>query len=190
MKDLTGQRFGRLTAIKPTDERRNSCVVWECQCDCGNITYVSAGHLRAARISSCGCAKEKKPMDLTGQRFGRLTAVKATDERYFGSFVWECKCDCGNITYVPASRLRNGDQISCGCARGSKGADLTGERFGMLTAVKPTDKRDNRSVVWECKCDCGNTVFIKATSLRAGYTQSCGCSRSTRGRKARDKSDG
>ena len=182
--DLTGQRFGRLTAIKLSDERRNGRIVWECKCDCGSIAFVTTHDLRGGKTTSCGCASRRTPVDLTGQRFGRLIAVNPTDERRNGSVVWECKCDCGNTTYVQAGSLRSGGVTSCGCARGS---DLTGQKFGLLTAIKPTDKRDNHSVVWECKCDCGNTIFVRAISLRAGYPQSCGCLKSTEERKTRCK---
>ena len=57
----------------------------------------------------------------------------------------------------------------------AKGEDLTGRRFGRLTAVKPTDKRVQRRVVWLCKCDCGNEVEVLSHSLKSGNTKSCGC---------------
>ena len=58
----------------------------------------------------------------------------------------------------------------------SRTIDLTGQRFGRLTAVAPTDKRTcGKNVVWECKCDCGNTVYVGSGSLRIGETRSCGC---------------
>ena len=116
--------------------------------------------------------------DLTGQRIGRLTVIKPTDERRNGSVMWECKCDCGNTAYVRAIALRSGNTASCGCLSPNKAVDLTGQRFGKLTAIKPTDDRRNRSVMWECKCDCGNTTYIRAASLRTGNTTSCGCLRS------------
>lgn len=37
-----------------------------------------------------------------------------------------------------------------------KPKDLTGQKFNMLTVLNITDKRQNGSVVWHCKCDCGN----------------------------------
>lgn len=52
--------------------------------------------------------------------------------------------------------------------------DLTGMRFGELTAVKPTDKRDSGSIVWECACDCGQTCDVSARNLVNGHTKSCG----------------
>ena len=175
IKDLTGQRFGKLTVIKPTDERRNGYVMWECQCDCGNTTYVRASDLRANHIQSCGCVSANKATDLTGQRFGKLTAIKPTDERRNRSVMWECKCDCGNTTYVRAIALRSGNTTSCGCLSPNKAVDLTGQRFGKLIAIKPTDERRNGSVMWECKCDCGNTTYVRANELRACRITSCGC---------------
>lgn len=49
-------RFGRLTALEPT-ERRNTkgSVIWQCKCDCGKETFQSASRLRSGGILSCGC---------------------------------------------------------------------------------------------------------------------------------------
>ena len=177
MKDITGQRFGNLIAIKPTDERRNGSVMWECKCDCGNTTYVRATALRANHNQSCGCGRGKKPSGLTGQRFGKLTAVKPTDERRNGSVMWECKCDCGNTTYVRSIALRANNIQSCGCLNPTKAMDLTGQRFGRLIAVEPTEKRTYGNVIWKCRCDCGSIKYVSAHSLRNDGTKSCGCSR-------------
>lgn len=48
--------------------------------------------------------------DLTGQKFGRLTAVE-----YLGGRKWRCKCDCGNIVDVFTNNLTRGNTTSCGC---------------------------------------------------------------------------
>lgn len=53
--------------------------------------------------------------------------------------------------------------------------DLTGQRFGRLVAIKDAGYTKNRSRVWECKCDCGNTAFVQAGNLKNGHTKSCGC---------------
>ncbi len=57
----------------------------------------------------------KRAQDLTGQRFGRLVALKQT-ERTDGHTKWYlCECDCGNVKEVRASCLKRGDTKSCGC---------------------------------------------------------------------------
>jgi len=66
-KDLTGQRFGRLTALGPTTKRASGKVVWECRCDCGNITYVNSRDLIRGNTRSCGCL-----MIEVNRRKGRL----------------------------------------------------------------------------------------------------------------------
>ena len=58
-----------------------------------------------------------KQLDLTGQRFGRLLAVRPTVHRLHGSVVWLCRCDCGTEAAVPSNSLRSGNTRSCGCQR-------------------------------------------------------------------------
>ena len=53
--------------------------------------------------------------------------------------------------------------------------DLTGCRFGILTAVRPSGRSDNRGVRWTCVCDCGNECENSAATLRCGRVASCGC---------------
>lgn len=61
-KDLVGQTFGRLTVLEDTGERQKvgngTNVVWLCQCECGNITRVTGGHLLSGHTTSCGCRKQ------------------------------------------------------------------------------------------------------------------------------------
>lgn len=47
--------------------------------------------------------------------------------------------------------------------------NLTGQVFGRLTAHTYTSGK------WECRCDCGESVVVRANSLKSGNTQSCGC---------------
>ena len=53
-------------------------------------------------------------IDLSGQRFGRLTAVRVAPRR-FGRFAWHCRCDCGAELDVISQNMRNGNTSSCGC---------------------------------------------------------------------------
>lgn len=60
IKDLTGQRFGRLMVLYDTGERRDRHVVWHCQCDCGNELDVRSGDLVSVRTTSCGCYQRQR----------------------------------------------------------------------------------------------------------------------------------
>jgi hypothetical protein len=53
--------------------------------------------------------------------------------------------------------------------------DLTGATFSQLTVIKKTDKRDNRNIVWECLCSCGNVTYTVSRDLLNGHTKSCNC---------------
>lgn len=56
-----------------------------------------------------------------------------------------------------------------------KRIDITGQRFGRLTAIKPVKRPDSNLTYWLCKCDCGNETTVYFGSLRRGDTKSCGC---------------
>lgn len=55
----------------------------------------------------------RKPKNYTGQRFGRLTAIAATDRRSGANVFWQMQCDCGNVAYVDTGHF--GKTNSCGC---------------------------------------------------------------------------
>lgn len=57
----------------------------------------------------------------------------------------------------------------------SKRIDLTGKTFNMLTALNFSHKNASGGAVWECKCLCGNTTYVRAGFLKTGITKSCGC---------------
>jgi len=53
---LDGQRFRRLIVIKDSGRRKkNGVKVWECKCDCNNITFTTSSRLISGRTKSCGC---------------------------------------------------------------------------------------------------------------------------------------
>lgn len=53
--------------------------------------------------------------------------------------------------------------------------DITGQRFGRLTAIECVGSNGRSSARWIFKCDCGNTTITESTSVRRGVTKSCGC---------------
>jgi len=57
-----------------------------------------------------------------------------------------------------------------------KKLDITNWVFGQLTAIRPSDKREGRSIRWKCRCNCGGIVYRSHHSLKAGGDHaSCGC---------------
>lgn len=55
--------------------------------------------------------------DFTGQRFGRLVALRRVENDSHGRTVWECRCDCGTTKRILATNLAQGLTKSCGCLR-------------------------------------------------------------------------
>ena len=173
--DLAGQKYGKLTVLNKTDKRKGTSVVWLCHCDCGNECEVTSYNLRTGQTKSCGCLvkESKKIVDLTGKRFGKLTVIEKTKSKY-NKVTWKCKCDCGNITEVISDALKSGNTKSCGCLQTE---DLSGQRFGRLVVLRKTEKRTKGgNIVWECKCDCGNT-FEAINSKLKDTTQCSECTK-------------
>lgn len=89
--------------------------------------------------------------DISGQRFGRLMAVRAV-ERTVRGYLWLCTCDCGKETLVGRSKLESGHTRSCGCLidegrrqrakHGGKGTPEYRVWLGMRARCQcPTNKR-------------------------------------------------
>lgn len=125
VKDLTGQRFGRLTVIDYAGSNKHQKAIWNCLCDCGHETIVTGSLLLKGETQSCGCLRAKnlaqasfeRRRDLTGLKFGRLTAIEPIGSNSFGRLLWKCRCDCGNETVVLGNNLVSGKNKvkSCGC---------------------------------------------------------------------------
>lgn len=55
IKDLVGQRFGKLTVIERNSSDKNGHATWWCHCDCGSIISVLGTNLLKQNTQSCGC---------------------------------------------------------------------------------------------------------------------------------------
>jgi len=62
-KDITGQRFGRLTAVVCVGSK-NKQRIWECECDCGNLFRTSTRRLNSGKVRSCGCLQKDTMREL------------------------------------------------------------------------------------------------------------------------------
>lgn len=196
-RDITGQRFGRLIALHPTGNRRDANIEWELLCDCGATTYSTPHSLLSGNTKSCGCYKkdritESQRKDITGQRFGSLTAVefshnntKANGNK--GSAYWKWRCDCGaELTASGAgvrARFERRGVVSCKrCAAKARARDrrrdYTGVRIGLLTGVYQINPAEPPTVsAWLWQCDCGNTCTRTPAAIEHNPRASCGCGR-------------
>jgi hypothetical protein len=181
--DLTGQRFGRL---------RVEGMSWDavptralCICDCGSCVTVAASRLRNGTTTSCGCwqreassqRRRAQSQDLTGQRFGRLLVENMAPHPKTNRIQAICRCDCGRQKPVRVVRLVHGTTRSCGCLEQemhqARRLDLVGQRFGRLIVNRM--EWAYRTTWAVCQCDCGNEARVKASPLKQGETNSCGC---------------
>ena len=56
-----------------------------------------------------------------------------------------------------------------------KKLDLRGQKFGKLTVLRENGRDKHNNVLWLCRCECGNEVTVRCSSLRSEKTTSCGC---------------
>lgn len=133
MRDVQGQRFGRLVVLERAPHAGTGRVEWLCQCDCGNTVTRHSKNLINGTASSCGCRKREAGMenvrarevDLTGRRFGRLVVASEYSRPSAGVKLYRCSCDCGGERVARHGDLQIGRVISCGCAeKGPKDAPL------------------------------------------------------------------
>jgi hypothetical protein len=59
--DITGQRFGLLTAARVVGSGIDKATMWLCSCDCGGERLVTAGKLRNGAVTQCGCISKRAP---------------------------------------------------------------------------------------------------------------------------------
>lgn len=90
-----------------------------------------------------------------------------------------CKCMlCGKEFEISAKHI--GAVKTCReCSEKARRVDLSGKRFGRLTAIEIVGRticpNGTRQTMWRCKCDCGNETTVKYIALVSGNTKSCGC---------------
>lgn len=99
-----------------------------------------------------------------------VEARKRAEEGLFDTFLDVCDGK------APQSELRDIEEVCPPIARdyNDQRLDLTGQRFGQLTALAPAGKVGSMSA-WRCLCDCGKETVVTIGHLRNGTTSSCGC---------------
>lgn len=120
--------------------------------------------------------------NLVNEKFGKLKVLKLSDRKRNRSFLWECRCKCGNITYSNTQNLLTGHKKSCGiCTK----ANLVGLKVNKLEVIEYAGV-DNRyekhsQHMWLCRCECGKEVLKPTALLTKKKVKSCGCYLSAQG---------
>lgn len=101
-----------------------------------------------------------KVIDLTGMRFGKLTVISRSENRFIGKRkaskpYWLCQCDCGNTKEICGDNLRSGSSNSCGCET-SRSTIERSEKHGFARRGK---NRSRLYSIWAkmiSRCECKN----------------------------------
>lgn len=111
VKDLTGQRFGKLTVL---NERKSGSaktnIKWMCQCDCGVKKWVTMPCLITGRTTSCGCSRINSK-----NRLSYLTA-KQPENGIIGKYIHAAKKRKleWNLAHEDLMKLLKGNCFYCG----------------------------------------------------------------------------
>lgn len=168
--DITGQRFGRLTAISCTNEKRWNVYLWNCVCDCGGTNVVAVNTLRAGLTRSCGCllSETAKKNQFRHGEFGtptykswdsmiqRCTNPKQTSyERYGGLGVTVCE------------RWR--DYLNFRSDMGERPAAMTLDRIDSNGNYEPGNCKWSTDIEQARNRRKTTTTFEQAEAVRAMY---------------------
>lgn len=149
MRDLTGEKFGRLTFITPI-RKSGGHTLWKVRCDCGNEKIMVDGNVVDGRAQSCGCLKNENNRNraveqhkgLVGKRVGKLVVVALSNEKHRRALWWICQCDCGNTTKIQTAKLNHERVFSCGCLM-----EESREKLGLTFKHGLTNTRTYR--IWK-----------------------------------------
>jgi len=172
IENLIDKRFGRLLVKEFYGKNKNNQSLWKCKCDCGNITFVTSSHLMHGHTKSCSCLlkelHESKRLDITGQKFGKLTVIKKSNEKYIYPFsnkwayLWECECDCGNkgLLFRSAHLMDGSIKKDCGCTKLKAGQAGLNSLFNVYKT-----QAKNRNLNFELSKE----IFEKLTKQNCTY---------------------
>ena len=117
---------------------------------------------------------DKRVVDITGKKFGKLTALHQVKVQGQYRASWLCKCDCGNYPTVAGSNLRRGSSKSCGCSINQydfiqlkKNKDISDYNDNVKIRLDQKTLRKNGCLEWQPKYKT-NGRLLNTPSLGAG----------------------
>ena len=157
MNDLTGMRFGLLTVTSPTEQRTSSGeVIFQCKCDCGNWTKSRGSDLVSGRKNDCGCNNNHKhPRYKEGDTLGRFIVKSYVFNEKRNKYIYTAACTCGTEVSGESDHIKGKKYCPNPKCRFSIASrpynltlknDITGQKFGRLTAIRPTEYRASGAI--------------------------------------------
>ena len=199
--DITGQRFGKLTALWKVGNQRSGHVskqIYAFRCDCGRVKFSTANMARSGSLTTCGCGLQErgiaKRANYLNQKIGRLTIIEALESKGHRGMQWRCVCECGNECQKSSYDFTRG-ATSCGvCVKFDSIREklllmndkrnekilskpintLVGLYIGKLFIYEDTGLSKNTYKLYKARCECGSIIDYTIQALSHG-TMSCGC---------------
>lgn len=184
--DFIGETFGELTILDVMKTRKNSKILWECEClcSCGKKVKKRLNGVMRGNTKSCGhlaFGPKKDYSKFIGKTFGELTILDITRVKEKSGFVWrcECQCSCGKKTNPRLTGVLYGVTKSCGhlvMSRKKDPSEYIGRTYGELTILNIIEEEKNSKLFkkCECLCSCGKKTCHRLSNVLWGSTKSCG----------------
>ncbi len=184
------KRFKR-AKLTLLSEYRGNCEKVRARCHCNTEFFTLPKCVFRGTTNSCGCLRKlagkrnRLSQAEVKKRFQRVNLTLLSKYRGDAQKVL-ARCHCGKKFYTLPGNVSRGGTTSCGCYRKKRTSerpreDITNKRFGMLVALEPTGTIKQGSIVWKCRCDCGDYTNVTVRNLRSGHTTSCKCTWRRRG---------
>lgn len=129
VEDYIGEKINKWIILS-LDCKKGNKEFALAKCDCGNICSVNFYNLYTGKSKDCGCGRKESLSivsvgeSLVGMKFGKLTVIEEAGRNKYKKVLYKCQCDCGNIKIAPASSLKIGTTLSCGCLQSKHNLEL------------------------------------------------------------------
>ena len=157
VRDLAGQRFGRLTVLEHVGTIRGRRASWSCRCDCGAAVVVVSAELLRGKTRSCGCLAQEVRRDLLA-RHGHVGLAEFN--------IWRGILKRCNSPVHPGYLTHGGRGIECRWASFDEFVDAVGERPSpehRLVRLDPTGHFETGNCAWMTRAEQGK--------LHSNYTR-------------------
>jgi hypothetical protein len=109
-------------------------------------------------------------IDLSGQRFGRLTVEKRAEHDKWDAPVWSCRCSCGRRCEVSRSNLCSGGTKSCGCFQSERMKHKTAKhQHNLLLAIRKANTKHGQAALRTPEYRSWQSMKTRTTNHNAMY---------------------